>query len=184
MPQYLARNGLYPTLLLYNSGDLIERVPTADEDTLIMVIIHGLSRFSMGELDRLFDELRTAAGQCATVVILSDIAFKTPYFIKTGIQFVEYDGDLFFGRYTFYENNKQKATTDSDDSVIQDILNERVKPEKAKWAHLRENFWEQFAEFTTPREIVEGDKPEPRTTVTQADDRYRDKLIRIELFDK
>ena len=179
---YLARNGLYPTRVVFRVDEMLDHLAFADKDKLFLVIVHSFTRFSMAELQLLFSDLRSAAEQGASVAIMSDIIIRSPEFVKSNIQFVEYAGDLFFGRYTWYRNNKAVRNTINEDKVEADILNGRVTAERAKNTKYRQEFWDQFGEFTTPREPIMGELPERVYQPDGSDARYRDKLIDVDLF--
>lgn len=172
---YLNKNGLYPNKLLFRTVDLMEELGFADSDMVVLVVIHSLTRFSSTEMAVLFGDLHSAADNGALIIIMSDVELKSADFVKTNIQFVHYQGDLFFGKYTGYVNNKPSWTIASEGLVV-DTTDKHYEPKK------REEFWSQFAEFTDKIETFVGEKPERREAAPTADSKYMDKLIDIDLF--
>ena len=171
---YLHKNGLYPSRLYFCTHDFKDELAFSDQDSLFLIIIHGFTRFSMSELNILFEDLRAATEHQATVVIMSDIKIVSPDFVRSNIQFINYDGDLFFGRYRMLESNKEKWNTDFEDSLEFD-------PRKGKC--YRREFWSQFIEFTDPCEPTKiGVMPERPMVYKTSDTKYLDKIIDVNLY--
>lgn len=182
---YLNRNGLYPTKVVYNSYEVLDDIAFAGEDSVYLVIIHGFTRFSISEIMYVFSELKTALDVGAQVMVMSDVPLKAPDLVNSGIEYVTYEGDLFFGTYRWH-NSKFKVTrnTIAEDKKISDILNYRA-PENSKNTSYREDYWAQFREFTDPSVIpIEGTKPAYREAARTADDRYIDQLIQVDLYNQ
>ena len=179
---YLNRNGLYPSRVVYNSYEILEDLAFAGEDSIYLVIIHGFTRFSISEIMYTFAELKDVLDIGAQVMVMSDVPLKAPDLVNSGIEYVFYEGDLFFGTYSWY-NRKFKVVrnTVAEDKKNSDILNYRL-PEGSKNKTYREDYWAQFKEFTTPIQTLEGNKPEYHEAARTADDRYIDTLITVDLY--
>ena len=179
---YLHRNGLYPTRVVYNSYEILEDLAFASEDSIYLVIIHGFTRFSISEIMYVFTELKAVLEIGAQVMVMSDVPLKAPDLVTTGIEYVFYEGDLFFGTYSWYNRKfRVSRTTLQEDKKISDIMNYRAT-ENSKNTAYREEYWAQFAEFTDPVEPTEGNKPEYREAARTADDRYIDTIIKVDLY--
>ena len=174
---YLHKNGLYPTKLYFRTAEFREALNFPSEDTIFMVIMHGLTRFSSSEINNLIDNLAGIAQFKPSLIIMSDIMIKTPAFKNSNIQFIHYTGDLFFGRYTCYMNNKPVWSAPA----------EGLRPEPPEGKNCttenRVTFWAQFAEFTEPKEpMTIGEKPFLSSEYTTSDTKYIKTLIDVDLF--
>lgn len=173
---YLNKNGLYPNKLFFRTSDFCDDLQFADENFVFLVIVHSFTRFTSAELNVLFEDLRNAAAHGATPIILSDILVRSPVLKNSNIQFVQYEGDLFFGRYTGYSNNK----------AVWSAPDEGLYPEAPNGKNCdaanRTKFWAQFAEFTTERKTMIGEKPSLTPEHTTSDTKYLDTIIDIDLY--
>ena len=175
---YLNRNGLYPTRVDYYTADVMEAASFCDEDTLFLIIIHSLTRFTTAELRHLLDQMKTALMQGASVYVLSDIDLAMPELFEPGIEYIVYSGDLFFGTYRWV-NIKGKVLKDT---VKEDQIAESSKKPNPVCA-LRQGFWNQFAEFTDPNVQTEvSDIVERGVEYTTSDDRFMSQILNVELF--
>ena len=183
---YLHKNGLYPNEVVFTTNDLSTKLSFLDENDVILVIVHGFSRFTLTELLSLIHMFSESVENGATFKILSDVLFKSPDAHVPGIEFVLYKGDLFFGEYTWFNKRwKVVRNTVSEDAVIADILNGRIKEEKAKNTSYRKDFWQQFGEFTDPDVVPQlGEAPKHREAYVTSDSKYMSTLIAIDLFKK
>lgn len=180
--EYLALNGLYPSRIAFTTHEILQELPYADKDTVFLIIIHSFSRFNIVTIDKLLAEFNAFENPEFTVIMMSDIVIKSKELKSDLIQFVRYEGDLFFGTYTFFRHNKEVYNTIAEDKVNLDILNNRVKAEKAKNTHYREDFWRQFGEFTNPETLPIIDaKPAPTQIYVDADTPYIDSLKTVTL---
>lgn len=179
---YLAKNGLFPTNIFYRTVDILSSIAFADEDTLYLIIIHGFTRFSVAELFHLFEEMRFATDQGATVVVMSDVIIKSPALHAAGVEFVHYTGDLFFGKYEWYSRKWNiSRDTEAEDAKIAEIMNYRA-PENAKNTSYRKDFWAQFAEFTTPIKPFEGELPAFIDQARTSDSKYMEQILTLDLY--
>lgn len=182
MESYLNKNGLYPTQLMYRTSDVIEHLAYANKDMLLLVIIHGLTRFTTTELNMLFRELRPAVKAGAQVAVMTDIHIKNPDLQGNYLTYIVYEGDLFFGHYTWYDNKKKLYDSEEEDVKIADQLNGRAKPSDIMQTCRRQQFWNRFGEFTKPREAIKGELPQPHESkLVDSDAAYVDQLLSIDL---
>lgn len=180
--RYLALNGLYPSRIAFTTAEILQELPYADKDTVFLIIIHSFSRFNIVTINKLLAEFNAFENPEFTVVLMSDVVIKSRELKTDLIQFVRYTGDLFFGTYFFFRRNKEIANTIKEDEINKDILNGRVKPDKAKNTHYRENFWRQFGEFTDPSVLPIIDaKPAPTQIYTDSDTKFVDSLKTVTL---
>ena len=182
MERYLNRNGLYPTKLMYRVSEVIEHLAYANEDMLLLVIIHGFTRFTTTEINMLFRELRAAVKAGAQVSVMTDIHLVNPDLQGNYLTYIVYEGDLFFGHYTWYDNKKKLYDTTEEDAKIADQLNGRAKPSDIMQTCRRQQFWNQFGEFTKPRKAIEGEMPVlQQSKLVDSDAAYVDRLLSIDL---
>lgn len=174
---YLNKNGLYPSKLYFAASDFREELNFSSEDTVFMLIIHGFTRFSLTEINILIDDLSAAAQYGASLIIMSDVLIKSPVFKGNNIQFIHYEGDLFFGRYTNYVNNKPTWSAPDEGLVPEAPNGKNCSPEN------RVKFWEQFVEWTDPKPpMVTGDKPDFSGVYRTSDTKYMDRIIDVNLY--
>lgn len=181
---YLNNNGLYPTALLYTTNELSTRLDFMDEDDIVLVIVHGFTRFTLAEVLSLMHSFKEHLSSGATFKILSDIFFKSPDVHEDGIEFTTYKGDLFFGEYTWYNRKwKPMRSTADEDFKNHEILNGRLKPEKAKNTTYRQDYWNELGEFTNPQTKTQiGELPVHREAYKTSDTKYMEQIIKVELF--
>ncbi len=177
---YLQRNGLFPTRIDYYTADVMEAASFTDEDSLFLVIIHSLTRFTTAELRHLFSQLKNATMQGASVFVLSDIDLSMPELYEPGFEYIIYQGDLFFGTYRWC-NLKGKILKDTEKEDEAAVASRKPNP----ICPIRQGFWNNFAEFTDPNTVTEvSDIVERGVEYTTSDDRFMSQIIKVELFDK
>ena len=183
---YLNRNGLYPNDVLFTTNELCDQLSFLDEDDMVLVIIHGFSRFTLAEMLSMMHSFSESVENGATFKILSDVLFKSPDAHVPGIEFIQYKGDLFFGEYIWFSSRWRVArNTVAEDAKIADFLNGRANPDKVKNTSYRKDFWNQFGEFTDPSVKPNmGAIPAHREAYVTSDSKYMSTIMAIDLFNK
>ena len=183
---YLNRNGLYPNDVLFTTNELCDQLSFLDEDDMVLVIIHGFSRFTLAEMLSMMHSFSESVKNGATFKILSDVLFKSPDAHTPGIEFIQYKGDLFFGEYTWFSSRWRIArNTVDEDAKIADFLNGRANPDKVKNTSYRQDFWNQFGEFTDPSvKPSMGVIPTHRDAYVTSDSKYMSTIMAVDLFNK
>ena len=92
--EYFHKNGVFPGAVVFTPSKFKEMVPylTATDD--VLVVIKGLTDFSLGELYALIDDLADAEDKLFDVAILSNVDIGV-----TALPYYFYEGDLFYGAY-------------------------------------------------------------------------------------
>ena len=89
--EYLLANGVHPTDAVFDVGSVQSLIPYLSAEDELLVIVHGLTDFTMASLHAMFDLLYQYVDVVSSLTVLSDV----PLSLKRG--YFMYSGDLFFG---------------------------------------------------------------------------------------
>lgn len=120
--EYFHRNKVYPGAVVLTTTKFKEMMPYLSKNDAVLVVIKGLTDFSMAEVYALFDDLDTAKTKLHSITVMTNIELghvSMPYYL--------YEGDLFYGR--VYEVVKGKKT---EILTEQEQLDSKKKGKKVK----------------------------------------------------
>ena len=89
---YMHRNGVYPKEVGLRTGIFQDRVPYLTSDTDILVVVKGLTDFTVKGIYSLLKEIRLHEDKLKSVAVMSNVHLGDvpfPYYL--------YEGDLFYG---------------------------------------------------------------------------------------
>jgi hypothetical protein len=99
--EYFHNNGVYPFAVVFDANKFREIVPYLTKDDEILVIIKGLTDFSMSEIYALLNDIKENEGKLQSITVMSNInlgKIPAPYYL--------YSGDLFYGTLKEVRNGK------------------------------------------------------------------------------
>ena len=100
--EYFVNNGVLPSSILFSAVKFKEVAPYLSSDDVILVVIKGLTDFSLAEVYGLIDDLEIVRSKVAEITIVSNVDLgyiESPYYL--------YKGDLFYGKMTEMSKGKK-----------------------------------------------------------------------------
>lgn len=100
--EYLHRNGVYPHALVLAPDKIPEMLPYMSKDDEVMVLVKGLTDFTMSDVYAMLSKLYENSGKVKRVMLMSNIEVGVvpyPYYL--------YEGDLFHGTVKVVKDRKQ-----------------------------------------------------------------------------
>lgn len=119
--QYFHNNRVFPEAVVLTATKFREMMPYLTDKDDILVVIHGLTDFSLAEIYALLGDLRESSSKLNKVTVMSDIDLgrvDMPYYI--------YVGDLFYGQVFEVINGKMTAVLTDKEKRLLD--NRKKKP--------------------------------------------------------
>lgn len=92
--EYFHKNGVYPHIVVLSSEKFKEMMPYLTLSDDILLVIKGLTDFTLAEVYSLIDDLASAEDRLFGVTILSNVDLGI-----TSLPYYFYEGDLFYGHY-------------------------------------------------------------------------------------
>lgn len=90
--EYLNRNGLYPHIAVWEAYKFKELIPYLPQDADILLVLNGLTTFSLAAVYELLSDLEGVKAKVNSVTVLSNLDLGVvPY------DYYKYTGDLFYG---------------------------------------------------------------------------------------
>lgn len=123
--EYLHRNGVYPSALLIEPSKFQEISPYLTKDDDILLIIKGLTDFTMASIYNLLAKFEEYKDRYKRVTILSNIplgAVSYDYYL--------YSGDIFFGNVTKISNNKVIELDDNGNEIEKNTKKQSILKKK------------------------------------------------------
>ena len=109
--EYLQRNGVFPAAMVLEPKKFQDMSPYLTKDDDILLIINGLTDFTMSDIYNLLSKFKEYENRFKRVTILTNIPLGViPY------DYYLYSGDLFYGSVIKVSNNKKYAL-DSNGNV-------------------------------------------------------------------
>jgi len=103
MIEYLHTNGVYPDMVILDAIKVKELAPYLLETDEILLIIKGLTDFTMSEVYMLLSDLQDFWKSVKSVNVFSNV-----YIGKVPFKYYMYSGDLFYGDVSEVEDGKIK----------------------------------------------------------------------------
>lgn len=119
---YIHRNGVFPKEIGLRTGIFQDRVPYLSDNMDILVVVKGLTDFTVKGVYSLLKELNTHKDQLKSIVVMSnvhlgDIPF--PYYL--------YEGDLFYGEVKRVVKGKVLSLDSTEKDKKKDKSSRKVK---------------------------------------------------------
>lgn len=185
--EYIVSHGLYPSALVFEPLMFQEMAPYLRETDDILLIVKGLTDFTLKDIYSLLSKFKEYEGKYNSVTVLSnmDLGYVENIYYK-------YSGDLFYSSELLYvdrkkyfnidiegnilENNKKKKYSYTGDSaIINPILNKLM----SKYGVLSESAKRMKIYGKNSKEIVKINNSEYLDNITIID-MYKDKKKRVE----
>lgn len=99
--EYFHKNGVFPGAVVFEATKFREMAPYLTKNDDILVVIKGLTDFSMVEIYALLNDIDNVKDKLHAVTVMSNInlgKIPTPYYL--------YSGDLFYGSVKLVEKGK------------------------------------------------------------------------------
>lgn len=181
---YLHRNGVYPGAIVMTATKYKEIIPYLSKNDEVLVLIKGLTDFTMEEIYVLLDDIEETRDRLHAVTILSNIDLG-----KINKSYYYYTGDLFYGQ--VYESFNGKLTLieeeDSEDKK------KKGKQKKSKGSKDAENVAEVPSINSVIARYLVYNKRDVKFTVygseskgyenSDALDGLAEKIVKVDLFD-
>lgn len=92
--EYFHKNGVYPGAVVFSPTKFKEMMPYLSSTDDVLVVIKGLTDFTLGEVYALFEDLADAEDKLFDVTIVSNVDLGV-----TSLPYYFYEGDLFYGAF-------------------------------------------------------------------------------------
>lgn len=116
MVEYLHRNEIFPHLVVFRPQYFREMIPYLTEKDEVLVIVKGLTDFSMNDVYTLINDIEELGQSLKSVRLVSDV-----WLGKIPFKYFLYHGDLCYGKMELIENGNKKEVT---------IDNKKIKTKK------------------------------------------------------
>lgn len=143
--EYFHKNRVYPHSIVLTTTKFKEMMPYLTKDDEVLVIIKGLTDFSMVEIYALIKDLEDSQEKISGFTVMSNIELgkiPTPYYL--------YEGDLFYGGVKQVVNGKQSEILTDEDST-------KTKKKKSKNA-TKERLSKNSNDKVSTNAVIDGYK--------------------------
>lgn len=125
--EYLHKNGVYPGAVVFTPSKFKEMMPYLSSSDDVLLIIKGLTDFSLAEVYALLTDLADAEDKLYDVTVLSNVDLGV-----TALPYFFYEGDLFYGAYRKVKMGKYSSylVDNTDDDTVKDKKDKKVKKTK------------------------------------------------------
>lgn len=177
--EYLHRNGVFPSAMVIEPNKFQEMSPYLTKDDDILLIIKGLTDFTMSSIYGLMSKFKEYESKFKRVTILTNIPLGVvPY------EYYLYSGDLFFGEVKKVASNKI-YDLDSNGNTIetQKKLSFTKKKKEAEQENKNPIIF-QFKKYNDKKtKIMIYGKVNPEHVETKSFE-YEEKIKLVDLYDK
>lgn len=134
MVEYLERNDLHATQLFLSPSKFKELAPYLGENDEILVIIKGLTDFTMAEVYSLFKDLELCQLKVKSINIFSNVLLG-----KVNLLYYLYEGDLFYPRELKQVRKMKVYDIDTLKEDEQEVESKGQKAKKSKQKQIEED---------------------------------------------
>lgn len=126
--EYFHKNGVYPGAVVFTPSKFKEMMPYLSSSDDVLVIVKGLTDFSLAEVYELFNDLADAEDKLYDIAVLSNVDLGV-----TALPYYFYEGDLFYGAYRKvkmgkYSNYIVDTTSEETEDSKKDKKVKKTKP--------------------------------------------------------
>lgn len=170
MGEYFINNKVYPSKIVLRTEAFQEICPYLNKEDEILIVIKGLTHFTMSEVYKLLDDIEAVKNNVGKITLVSNI-----YLGKVMGEYYLYTGDLFYGDYFLVRDGKI-YNLDVDDTKNKkkkkkDVAYEEIiTPIKAFYKYNKTDKVNLFGEKEKENKVIEED--------------ISSKLIYMDLYDK
>jgi hypothetical protein len=121
--EYFHKNGVFPGAVVLVATKFREMVPYLTKDDEVLVVIKGLTDFSMAEIYALLNDIEESRDKLKGITVMSNInlgKISSPYYL--------YSGDLFYGTVKEVKNGRHSDVSIAVDPTT--LTEKKVKPSK------------------------------------------------------
>lgn len=124
--QYFHNNGVFPSVILLDTLKFTRALPYMSKDDDILLVIQGLTDFTLAEVYALFKEFENNKETVRNITIMSNVHLGViPY------TYYLYEGDLFYGKVKRIERGKTYEM-EEEQLDIEDVEKGKGKKKKSK----------------------------------------------------
>ena len=173
--EYIHRHKVYPGVVVFDIGKFQEIIPYLRKDDEILLIIKGLTDFTMADIYALMNRFKENEDKIKNITILSNVNLGViPY------KYYFYEGDLFFGDVKLMENN-EVYNLDKEGNIIEQkgkFLNIKKKEEKLSYNPIAHSY--RRYKDSTVKVVFYGSKKENRAV--KEEDNYAKNIILVDIY--
>lgn len=187
MMEYFIKNGVYPGALILTPSKFKEIVPYLTSNDDVLIVVKGLTDFSLAEVYMLIDDLADSEDKLYNATVLSNVDLGV-----TALPYYFYEGDLFYGavrkvrmgKYSPYITNETESEQPSNKKSKKDkkvkqqqkiIDNKTINPVMSRY--------KVYNKLDT-KLMIYGSEKSNTIEVDSSDDYLKDKIIIIDAFSK
>lgn len=152
MVEYFHKNKVYPTSIVMNLSKLRELLPYLDKNDDILIVIRGLTDFTLTEVYTCIRDITEVGDKLHSVKILSNIDLG-----KVDLPYYQYEGDLFYGEVKqkvkgklLDLNEEGKPMTKKEKAQLEKTLNKQKKEGGTKKVLKVNPIMKQYKKFSDP----------------------------------
>lgn len=132
--EYIHKHKIYPGIVIFDITKFQEIIPYLNKDDEILLIIKGLTDFTMVDIYTLMNRFNENEEKIKGITILSNINLGViPY------KYYFYEGDLFFGEVKLIDN-EQEFQLDIEGNILEDKRKFRKANEKLNYNPIAHKF--------------------------------------------
>lgn len=176
--EYLQNNGVYPGAVVFESSKFQEMVPYLSSDDEILLIIKGLTDFSMTEVYGLLNKFYEHKDKVKSVTVLTNI--------NLGVlqhEYYHYEGDLFYGDVWKISGNK-KIELDETGEIAVNKKRLSLRKNKSNEQRTRKNpimmAFKKYKNFKGLKMQIYGKMS--RTKPADLDENLINSVVEVDLF--
>jgi hypothetical protein len=172
--EYIHQHHIFPQKVLLKPLKFDDIVPYLSKQEEILVIIRGLTDFTIAEIYVLMEKLEENQEQISKITILSNLKLgeiKYDYYL--------YSGDLFYGEIKFVSNNETYEITPEGEPILDQGRFSKTKTHKEGMKNpIMVNFT-KFNDRKTKLGLYGKDKKEDKKEIHEE---YSDKIVMVDFF--
>lgn len=181
--EYLHKNGVYPGTVVFSPSKFKEMIPYLSSSDDILVIIKGLTDFSLASVYALIEVLVNAESRLYDITILSNVDLGV-----TALPYYFYEGDLFYGAYRKVKGGKYS------NYIVETATDESETSKNGKKSKLAKNTTQtavinpviaryKLYKRSNNKLVIYGSEPPSEGVTNDTGDEFlRDKIVFVDAF--